>query len=218
MSGQFLAPVAPLIRARHFGGSQTPTLIVMHSTVTSTGAGAARGVARYFATEVQPTSAHYAVDAAEVIQCVPDHTVAYHCGYNQDSIGIEMCDMPVIGSMAHWLVPPNLRIGSRPLFHGHRITPLRWIEPKHRAMLSRTAQLVAELCLAYDIPIRLLDNSELEDWDTRGRRAVDGGIVTHAQMSAVFKRSTHWDPGAWPADLFLKRVTVAAAAIRAGAR
>jgi hypothetical protein len=25
---------------------------------------------------------------------VGDHTVAFHCGYNQDSIGIEMCDMP----------------------------------------------------------------------------------------------------------------------------
>lgn len=211
------APIAPRIQAKHFGGSQTPGLIVMHSTVTSTKAGAARGVAHYFATEAQPTSAHYAVDAAEVIQCVPDHTVAYHCGYNQDSIGIEMCDMPVLGSMAHWLVPPSKRTGPRPLFHGHRITPLRWLEPHHRAMFSRAATLTAQLCLAYDIPIRMLDNSELEDWDVHGRHAKDGGIVTHAQMSAVFKRSTHWDPGSWPADLFLKRVTAAAAAIQAGA-
>jgi hypothetical protein len=205
----------PEILARSFGGPQNPGLIVLHSTVTSTKAGAARNVARFFQTEAQPTSAHYAVDAADVIQCVPDHRIAYHCGYNQDSIGIEMCDMPVLGSMSHWLVPPVKRLGARPLFHGGRITPLRWIEPTHRAMLARTAHLTAELCLAYDIPIRLLDNSELEDWDTRGRRAVDGGIVTHAQMSAVFKKSTHWDPGAWPSGLFLKRATVAAAAIRA---
>jgi hypothetical protein len=25
---------------------------------------------------------------------VGDHTIAFHCGYNHDSIGIELCDMP----------------------------------------------------------------------------------------------------------------------------
>lgn len=209
------APTPPMIHARYFGGAQTPGLIVMHSTVTPTKGGAARGVANFFATENQKTSAHYTVDATEIFQCVGDHQVAYHCGYNQNSIGIEMCDMPVLGAMDHWLVPKSQRTGAQPIFHGGRITPLSWIEPAHRTMLSRTAHLTAQLCLAYGIPVRLLDNSELADWDTRGKQAKDGGIVTHAQMSAVFKQSDHWDPGAWPAKLFLKRVTVAAAAIQA---
>jgi hypothetical protein len=215
---KYPSPDVPWIFARSYGGAQTPALIVMHSTVTGTKAGAARSVARYFATETQPTSAHYVVDAAEIIQCVPDHNEAWHCGYNKNSIGIEMCDMPVLGNMGHWLVPASQRTGPRPIFHGHAITPLRWIEPSHRAMLSRAAHLTAQLCLAYDIPIRLLSNSELEDWDRKGKHAADGGIVTHQQMSQVFRQSDHWDPGAWPSQLFLKRVTVAAAAIQAASK
>src|SRR4051812_38454057 len=82
-----IAPPSPRMDpARWKGRPQTPTLIVLHSTVTSTIAGAARAVARFFATEDNATSAHYVVDAAEVIQCVGDHTEAYHCGYNHDSI------------------------------------------------------------------------------------------------------------------------------------
>lgn len=120
------APTAPMIAARWHGGAQMPRLIVLHSTVGPTKAGSARGVAHFFANETNKTSAHYVVDEAEVIQCVGDHTVAYHCGYNQDSIGVEMCDYP----------------DQR---------QARWDDPAHIRLERRTARLVAELCLAYGI-------------------------------------------------------------------
>src|ERR1043165_1293742 len=88
-------PAPPFIAAKHFGGSQTPRLIVMHSTVKpGCTPGAADVIARYFRIGSSVASAHYVVDPSKVIQMVPDHVVAYHCGENQDSIGVEMCDMP----------------------------------------------------------------------------------------------------------------------------
>lgn len=123
----FAAPNPPMIPARWHGGSQTPKLIVLHSTVGPTKAGSARGVASFFARETNKTSAHYVVDAGEVIQCVGDHVVAYHCGYNQDSIGIEMCDYPSATSKH------------------------RWDDTDHLRLERRTARLVAELCMAYGI-------------------------------------------------------------------
>lgn len=209
------APTPRKVPAAHTGGSQVPGLIVLHSTVSPTRAGAAAGVSRFFATEKLPTSAHYVVDEAEDIQCVDDHTVAFHCGYNQDSVGIEMCDMPVLDSQAHWWLPAGKRVGAAPIIHGRRRRPLRWLEPQHRAMLNRTAALTAQLCLHYGIPIRYLTDAQLRAWDAAGRPAHLGGIVTHAQMSRVFKRSTHWDPGAWPRGLFLRRVRKAAARLQA---
>lgn len=123
----YAAPTPPMIAARWKGGAQTPRLIVLHSTVSACREGMARAVALYFAREDNKTSAHYCVDPGEVIQCVPDHAVAYHCGYNQDSIGVEMCDYPDAKSKAHW------------------------DDAEHIRMEIRTARLVAELCLAYGI-------------------------------------------------------------------
>lgn len=123
-------PNPPMIPARWKGGDQTPKAIVMHGTVTPDTPGMATATARFFANETNKTSAHYIVDPTTVIQCVGDHTVAYHCGYNQDSIGVEMCDEET-GTAA------------------------RWDDENSRAIIARAATLVAQLCLAYDIdPIR----------------------------------------------------------------
>jgi N-acetylmuramoyl-L-alanine amidase CwlA len=180
----FAAPAPPMIVARWHGGSQTPRLIVLHSTVSPCRNGAAREVARFFSNrpETGKTSAHYVVDPGEVIQCVPDHTVAYHCGYNQDSLGIELCDMPDAKSKR------------------------RWDDKNHRAMEVRAARLVAELCLAYNI----------RPWFVPAFALKMGvkGVTTHAEMSKAFKRSTHWDPGAWRQVRFMRRVRAEIAAIK----
>jgi len=182
---KYAPPTPLLIAARWHGGPQTPHRIVMHSTVGPTVAGSARGVAHFFANETNKTSAHYVVDEAEVIQCVPDHTVAYHCGYNQDSIGVEMCDYP------------------------SQLNALRWLDPAHRRLKRRTARLVAELCLAYNIP----------PWYVGVPALLAGkpGVTTHNDMSKAFKLSTHWDPGAWPRRAFMRRVRREIAAIKNGA-
>jgi N-acetylmuramoyl-L-alanine amidase CwlA len=128
MMTAFQAPHPDLVAARWKGGAQTPKDIVLHSTVTPCDFGWARKVAHFFATEDNKTSAHYIVDPGEVIQCVGDHTVAYHCGFNQDSIAVEMCEFPSLLNLA------------------------RWLSPKHIMMRKRAQRLVARLCLAYDIP------------------------------------------------------------------
>jgi N-acetylmuramoyl-L-alanine amidase CwlA len=118
-----VAPPHPqFIAARWFGGKQDKIRwIVLHSTVTSDKPGTAYGVAKFFHTEAQKTSAHYVVDAKYRYQCVPDSNVAYHCGYNDGSIAVEMCEMP-----------------------SQDIT--RWDDTDHRLLEINAAHLVARLC------------------------------------------------------------------------
>lgn len=131
MAPKFQAPQVPFIPARHHGGSQTPKAIVMHATVSSDNKGTARQIATWWNGPTSPmSSAHYTVDPGEVIQSVGDHTVAYHCGFNANSIGVEMCDEQV-GPAA------------------------RWQDADSTAIIRRAANLVAQLCLAYGIePVR----------------------------------------------------------------
>ncbi len=171
---KYPAPTPPKIPARWHGGEQRPLIIVLHSTVSPCVKGGARNIGRYFATTGNKTSAHYGVDPGEEIQYVGDHTVAYHCGYNQGSIGIEMCEYPSRTNMA------------------------RWFTKNHRAMRARTVRLVAELCLAYEIPPYYRSAASLK----RGNL----GVTTHNEMSKAYKRSTHWDPGTWPRWRFMRAV------------
>ena len=54
-------------------------------------------------------------------------------------------------------------------------------------MLPRAARLVAEICLRWSIPVAKLGAHEL----LQGGR----GITGHADVSAAWHRSDHWDPG-----------------------
>jgi N-acetylmuramoyl-L-alanine amidase CwlA len=149
--------------------------IVLHSTVGPTKTGSARGVAKYFRDSVtRPSSAHYVVDAGEVVQVVYDSVVAYHAPPNQHSIGVEMCDMPDEDSTK------------------------RWDDDDHRALLTRAARLVAELCLAYDVPPYFVDSEGL----LAGHR----GVTTHACVRDAWHETDHWDPGAWPRHRFMREV------------
>lgn len=162
-------PNPPMIPARWHGGTQTPKLIVMHGTVSPCVAGGARAVAKFFATEDNKTSAHYVRDPLETIQCVGDHTVAYHCGYNQDSIGYELCD-------------PQAGPGAR------------WSDKNHTMMLAGAAKDVARLCLAYGIPVAKVSVADLK----AGKRGICGHAdmslafrrSTHTDPGAAFPWST----------------------------
>ena len=66
-------------------------------------------------------------------------------------------------------------------------TSLGWNDDYSRAALERAARLTAEVCERYTIPIRRLRVAGL----TAGRRGVTG----HADVSAAFRKSDHWDPG-----------------------
>lgn len=158
--------------------------IVLHSTVSDCEPGGARNIASYFRSENAGGSAHYVVDPGETVQVVFDDTVAWHAPPNRNSLGVEMCDRP------------------------HPTSKARWSDENHKAMLKRTARLVAELCLAYDVPPWHRSALALR----LGRR----GVTTHAQVSKAFAQSSHWDPGAWPRFRFMRSVRAEIKNIKAG--
>lgn len=74
-----------------------------------------------------------------------------------------------------------------------------WLDPYSVLVINNAANAAAQYCLKFDIPIRHLTDEQLKI----GSR----GFVSHAQVSRVYKRSTHTDPGGnFPWDFFLKRV------------
>ena len=64
---------------------------------------------------------------------------------------------------------------------------LGWNDAYSRAVVERAARLTAEVCARHGIPLRRLHAADL----VAGRR----GITGHADVSAAFRKSDHWDPG-----------------------
>ena len=63
-------------------------------------------------------------------------------------------------------------------------------------MLERSAQLAADLCKQYKIPVTWLYAADL----VAGKR----GITSHDAVSKAFKRGSHWDPGTgFPIERYL---------------
>jgi N-acetyl-anhydromuramyl-L-alanine amidase AmpD len=72
-----------------------------------------------------------------------------------------------------------------------------WNDAYSRAVLDRAARLTAEVCERHGIPIRRLLAADLLD-----RKH---GITGHADVSAAFGKSDHWDPGpSFPWRKFLR--------------
>lgn len=165
-------------------GSNKPVRrIVLHSTVSPCEEGGARNVAAYFRSPAAAGSAHYVVDPGEVVQVGWDSLICWHAPPNPNSIGVEMCEYPSQNKA-------------------------RWQDKNHRRMLKRTALLVAELCLAYDVPVQRLGVKRL--------KAGEHGITGHVQVSRTWHQSTHWDPGAFPWDTFMRLVRTSVENIKDG--
>jgi N-acetyl-anhydromuramyl-L-alanine amidase AmpD len=78
-------------------------------------------------------------------------------------------------------------------------TEAGWSDPYSQKMLKLVADAVAQYCLKYGITPQHLTNSEL--------KAGLKGIVGHFQVSQVYKKSTHTDPGGqFPWASFMKLV------------
>lgn len=186
--------------AKHSGTGNKPiNRIVIHSAVMPCEKGRARQLADMNRRGSGGGSWHYAVDPGEVVQCSYDSIVAWHAPPNQHSLGIEMADhpepLPAPEGTTRWK-RARLR--------------WRWTGRNHQRMLNRTARLTAQLCLAYDLPLRFLSPTDL--------RAGKRGITTHANVSKAFGQSTHWDPGFWPRYAFMNLVRLHAARIKAAAK
>lgn len=175
--------------AHSSAGSNKPIYrIVIHSAVCPCEPGWAREIASYFMQPDAGGSAHYCVDPDEVIQSAWDSVIAWHAPPNPHSIGVEMCDTP-------GPVPNDPPWTAR--FKALR-KAWRWRKRNQQRMLRRTAQLTAQLCLAYDVPLRFIGRRKLQ----QGYH----GITTHALVSKTWRQSTHWDPGWWPRRRFMKMV------------
>src|SRR5262249_1439790 len=151
-------------------------LVVIHTAEAVKKPGTAEAVAAWFAGPDAPqASAHYTVDSDSIVQSVREDDIAWHApGANHHGIGIEHAGYA-------------------------RQTAAEWDDDYSRAMLRRSARLVASICRRHALPIAFVDAEGL----VRG----DRGITTHAEVSKAFKRSNHTDPGPnWPMAAYLDSV------------
>jgi N-acetyl-anhydromuramyl-L-alanine amidase AmpD len=168
----------PFIRARHFTpasrGKADIDVIVLHTMEFPETPDAAERVAHYFQTTSREVSAHYNVDNNSVVQCVREDDVAYAApGNNWNGIQIEQSGFA-------------------------RQTAAGWNDAYSKALLERTARLIAEITKRYAIPIVPLDAADL--------RADRRGVTTHVAVSRAWGRSDHTDPGrAFPLGKVLAR-------------
>jgi N-acetyl-anhydromuramyl-L-alanine amidase AmpD len=147
----------PLIRARNCGPprpGQPIDLVVVHTMEAPEKPGTARAVAEWFAGEHAPqASAHFCIDADEVIQCVSEDVVAWAApGANRRGIHLEHAGYAGQSAAA-------------------------WDDEYSRAVLARSAELAADVARRYAIPIERLTVDELR----AGRRGFCGHVdVTNA--------------------------------------
>lgn len=108
--------------------------IVLHSTEGPRVKRAARGVAEWFAGRQAPqASAHYVIDADEVILCVPEPSIAWTQGKaNPKAIGLE-----IVGKAA--------------------MTREQWLDEYGEQQLDRVARLVAEIAYKWNLPLVAVD-------------------------------------------------------------
>lgn len=169
----------------HYVGGNEPALIVIHDMEYGEKAGSAEWCADFFASGEVQASAHYAVDADSVVQCVKDTDGAWHCPgslpakggreINRTSIGIEHAGFA-------------------------KQTLAEWTDEYSRAMLELSAELTATLCLRYDIPPIKLSPEDLKTPNVRG-------ICGHVDCTTATGVGSHWDPGPnFPWDWYLARV------------
>lgn len=148
---------------RHGGKGNKPiNYLVLHCTVTSC-CNSATAVADYFRRTSRPASAHYVSDAHRDYQVLWDSLIGFHAPPNSNSLGFEMCCTLSNEGKGHWR------------------------GKGHRKMMRRTAKLVAQAALHYDVPIRKLSPAEL--------RAGKRGIVGHDDVRDAWGQTNHWDPG-----------------------
>lgn len=122
------------------------------------------------------SSAHYVVDNDSIVQCVKDEHAA-------------------------WDAPPNLTQPHIGVEHSGFAsqTKAQWLDKYGKAMLHRSAKLVAKKCVKYNIPVRKISATDL--------RAGVRGITGHAEVSEAWGLTFHSDPGDhFPWDWYIERV------------
>ena len=174
----------PFIEARNYTKGRTAPieLMVIHAMEALEKFDTVEAIARWFAGPDAPqASCHCCIDNDSVVACVRDEDTAWHApGANHNGLGFEHAGYSVQ-------------------------TAGDWDDPYSKAMLWRSARLVAAKCARYDVPAVWLSPDDL----LAGRR----GITSHWNVTLAFKRSDHTDPGpSFPAEDYVvsvKRVLAA---------
>ena len=154
------------------------SLVTIHTAECGETSKAAENVASWGGGAQAPQASwHYMVDNDSITQSVLERDVAWHAGpVNGFSIGIEHA-----GTAAQ--------------------TPEQWADAYSIAMLERSAELVADICRRYSIPVVRLTAADLK----AGKRR---GICGHVDVTqGLTNGKGHWDPGtSFPWDWYLERV------------
>lgn len=160
---KYKTPQMPYVEAHYQFGKQRPKQIILRGTFTTSTKGAALGIAQAWHSSHEPwTSGHYTVDDETRFRCTNDRIIAGTKNSSDKGVlRIAMCAEPVSGFRF-------------------------WDEVLHARVLKRTAKLVAELSLAYNIPIRYVDHEP-------ARWPMKRGIVIDT-------------PSGWPSETFLAEV------------
>lgn len=147
-------------------------------------------------------SAHAAEDLGHYGEH-PDYPSSWHISCDSDS-----CERSVHDEDTAYAAPPLNAVALHIELAGYGTqTSEQWLDAFSVAVLDNAASLVAQWCKKYSIPVVHLTNGDLE----QGAK----GIVGHYQVSAVFKKSDHTDPGVnFPWDAFIHRVEVSLAQLR----
>ena len=155
----------------------TVDLVVIHTTETPCVSGMALRIGQGFQKGDRQVSAHYVVDPGTIVHCVHESDVAWHCpGANRNGVGVEHCGFTLSPA------------------------PTDWLHDGHAAgMMDLSAQLVADICKRWSIPVIHLSPAQLAD----GER----GIVAHADATIAFGTpGGHVDGSTWPWDEYLAAV------------
>lgn len=183
VSTPFDPAAIPYVEARHWSrdvGPQRKTLVVIHCMEYPETATSAEWCAGFFAGESSPRA-------------------SAHYAVDSDTV-VNM----VHPERVAWHAPGANTNGIGIELAGYaRQSRAQWLDDDFSLpMLVRASKLVGWLCGRFDIPVTYVHGETL-------RRGA-AGITTHAEVSRVFKKSSHWDPGPhFPMNDFLAWVRAA---------
>lgn len=136
---RFQPPVVPFVEARYQGRKQRPKAIFISSSHTTSEEGAALGLSNAWHRKISSLPApHYVVDEKAIYRCIPDHKEAERKP-GRGAIHVHLCSEPF----------DNVSF---------------WDDAEHVRVLDLAEDLVAQLALAYRIPIRLLAQEDEDRW------------------------------------------------------
>lgn len=127
----------------------------------------------------------------------PDYPSSWHISVDSNS-----AERSVRDDDTAWAAPPLNSVALHIELAGKgNQTREQWLDTYSTSVLDNAAGLVAQWCKKYSIPVVHLSNGDLE----QGAK----GIVGHYQITAVYKKSDHTDPGnGFPWDDFMHRVSL----------